>query len=102
MLQRAASRFFCKIFLSPRQRDLENDGLVPKGGVWAWIQGGLASDAVLSHRKRLVSLGNVVQMCYRAAEALPAVAEHGTEQNLDPLSAGTSDISAVAYIPRWR
>jgi len=41
-------------------------------------------------------------MCYRAAEPLPAVAERDTEQNLDPLSAGTSDISVVAYITRWR
>lgn len=68
----------------------------------AWIWGGLASAAVPSHRRRLVSLGNLVELCYRAAEPLPAVAEHGTEQNLDPLSAGTSGISVVAYIPRWR
>lgn len=38
-------------------------------------------------------------MCYRAAEPLPAVAEHGTKQNLDLLSAGTSDISVVVMFP---
>lgn len=81
---------------------MESNGLVPMGGVWAWLQGGLASDAVPSHRNGLVSLGNVFLMCYRAAEPLPVVAEHGTEQNRDPLSAGTSDISALAYVPRCR
>lgn len=57
---------------------------------------------VLLHRKGLVSLGNVFLMCYRAAEPPPTVADHGTEQNQHPLYTGTSDISAVTYIPRWR
>lgn len=67
---------------------MESNGLVPKGGVWAWNQDGLASDAVPTHRKGLVSLGNVVHMCYKAAESLPAVAESGTEENLHLLSVG--------------
>lgn len=68
--------------------------------MWAWIQSRLASGAAPSHRKRLASLGNIVQMCYRAKQPLPTAAQHSTEQNLDPMSAGASNISVVAYITR--
>lgn len=81
---------------------MESDSLVPRGVVWAWIQTGLASDTAPSHRKRLASLGNIVHMCYRTEQPLPTVAKHSTEKNLHPISAGTSNISVVAYITRWR
>lgn len=64
--------------------------------MWVWIQTRLASGSAPSHRKRLVSLGNIVQMCYKAEQPLLTVAERSTEQNLDPISAGTSNISVVA------
>lgn len=70
--------------------------------MWDWVQISLGSGFAPSHRKRLVSLGNIVLMCYRAEQPLPAVAEHSAEQNPDPIAAGTSSISVVAYITRWR